>query len=179
MTDQDILDLYRSGAREEAFRHIMESYNERIYWHIRRFVISHDDADDIMQDVLIKIWSGLPSFRDRSKLFTWIYRIATNESLNFLRKSRIRSFLSIGSKECGLEQKLDEDPYFNGTELQKELYNAMETLPPKQKAVFALRYFDEMKYEDISEITGCSAGSLKASYHHAYNKIKEYLEKRF
>ena len=120
-----------------------------------------------------------PSFREDAQLFTWIYRIATNEALNFLRRKKVRAMISFEDVRSDMERKIDSDPYFNGDALQRQLHKAILKLPPKQRLVFNLRYFDEMKYEEISEITGITAGSLKASYHHAYNKIKAELEKIF
>ena len=175
MPDKEIIYLYNKGQRELAFNLIVKNYSERIYHHIRRFVYSHDDADDLTQEVFIKIWAALPSFRADAQLFTWIYRIATNESLNFLRKQKLRTILSLDSSDSILVKKLECDEHFNGDKIQTELQKAIIKLPEKQRVVFNLRYFDEMKYEDISEITGTSVGALKASYHHAYNKIKETL----
>lgn len=175
MTDKEIIYLYNNGHRELAFNLIVKNYSERIYHHIRRFVYSHDDADDLTQEVFIKIWAALPSYRGDAQLFTWIYRIATNQALNFLRKQKLRTFFSLDSTDSVLVKKLEQDTYFNGDKLQTELHKAIIKLPEKQRIVFNLRYFDEMKYEDIAEITGTSVGALKASYHHAYNKIKETL----
>ena len=178
MNDKEIITLQRSGEYHKAFNAIVESYTERLYRHIRRFLCSHDDTNDIVQDVFIKIWNALPSFKGESQIYTWIYRIATNEALNEIRKHRFRSFIELDSPTERLIRKIDEDPYFNGDALQRELHKAIQRLPEKQKLVFNLRYFDEMKYEDIAEITGTSVGALKASYHHAYNKIKSELEER-
>ena len=179
MKDKEIIELYSCGRHEEAFRGITDAYTERLYWHVRRFVCSHDDTNDLLQDIFIKIWTALPSFRGDSGLYTWIYRIATNEVLNYLRRQKVKSLLSFESISASLEQKIDEDNYFNGNERQRELHKAIQRLPQKQRIVFSLRYFDELKYEEISEITGTSTGALKASYHHAYNKIKEELQKMF
>lgn len=179
LSDREILELYRSGAEEKAFNAIVSAYSEKLYWHIRRFTCSHEDTDDILQDVLIKIWSALPSFREEARLFTWIYRIATNETLNFLRRKKFKAAISFEDIRTHMERKIDSDPYFNGNELQRELHKAIQKLPEKQKAVFNMRYFDELRYEEISEILGTSTGSLKASYHHAYTKIKAELEKHF
>ena len=178
-SDSEILSLFRSGDRDKAFSLLVDSYKERLYWHIRRFTCSHEDTDDLLQETFVKIWSALPGFREDSRLFTWIYRIATNEALNFLRKKKVRTMFSQVPIEDILYRKIDEDPYFNGNELQRELHKAIQKLPPRQKAVFNMRYFEEMSYVDISEILGTSAGSLKASYHHAYKKIREELEKIF
>lgn len=179
MTDNEIMHLYRRGLHEEAFSRIVDSYTERLYWHVRRFLCSHDDTNDLLQDIFIKVWTALPTFRWESQLFTWLYRIATNEVLNHLRKQRFRALISFESASMMLERKIDEDIYFNGDTLQRELHKAIQRLPEKQRIVFCFRYFDEMKYEDISEITDTSVGALKASYHHAYNKIKSDLQKIF
>ena len=179
MTDNEIIRLYQSGRTEEAFKGIVETYSERLYWHIRRFLCSHDDTNDLLQDIYIKIWTALPTFRGDSQIFTWLWRIATNEVLNHLRKQKFKAMVSLDSSMEILRKKIDDDPYFNGNELQRELYKAIQKLPEKQRIVFNMRYFDELKYEDISEITDTSVGALKASYHHAYNKIKEELNKLF
>ncbi|MBQ8169758.1 MAG: RNA polymerase sigma factor [Bacteroidales bacterium] len=179
MTDKEIIELYNCGRREESFRGIVDAYTERLYWHVRRFLCSHDDTNDLLQDIFIKIWTALDSFRGESRLYTWIYRIATNEVLNHLRKQKFRSYMSFESASATLEKKIDEDPHFNGNDLQRELHKSIQRLPEKQRVVFNLRYFDELKYEEISEITGTSVGALKASYHHAYNKIKDDLQKIF
>ena len=178
MNDKEIIALQRSGEYLKAFNAIVESYTERLYWHVRRFLCSHDDANDLVQDVFIKIWNALPSFKGESQMYTWIYRIATNESLNVIRKHRLRSFIEFDSPTERMIKKIDEDPYFNGDALQRELHKAIQRLPEKQKLVFNLRYFDEMKYEDIAEITGTSVGALKASYHHSYNRVKAELEEK-
>ena len=179
MSDREIMDIYRSGAQEKAFNLIVRNYGERLYWHIRRFTCSHEDTDDLLQETFTKIWTALPSFREDAWLFTWIYRIATNETLNFLRKQKVRSLLSSGSLAEEMEKKIDSDPYFSGNELQRILMKSIQKLPNKQKAVFTMRYFDEMSYDEIAEITGSSVGSLKASYHHAYKKIKDIIESHF
>lgn len=179
MSEKEIIEMYNNGDCEKAFNEIVELYTERIYWHIRRFLCNHEDSNDLLQEVFVKIWTALPSFRGDSQLFTWIYRIATNEVLNHLRKQRFKSIVSLESVSATLEKKIDEDPYFNGNALQRELHKAIQRLPEKQRIVFCMRYFDDMKYEDISEITDTSVGALKASYHHAYNKIKTDIEKAF
>jgi len=179
VSDNEIIALYNGGQTEKAFNAIIDSYSERLYWHVRRFTCSHEDADDLLQDIFIKVWKALPSFRSDSQLFTWLYRIATNEALNFIRKNRFKASLKAESLESLLDRKVDEDTYFDGDEMQREIQKAINTLPAKQKQVFLLRYFDEMPYEQISEILGTSVGSLKASYHHAYFKVKAYMEARF
>ena len=179
MTDERIIELYECGQREEAFNGIVNAYTERLYWHVRRFLCSHEDTNDLLQDIFIKIWAALPGFRGESRLYTWLYRIATNEVLNHLRKQKFKALVSLDSASGILERKIDEDAYFNGDQMQRELHKAIQRLPEKQRIVFSLRYFDEMKYEDISEITDTTVGALKASYHHAYNKIKDDLQKIF
>ena len=179
MTDERIIELYECGQREEAFNGIVNAYTERLYWHVRRFLCSHEDTNDLLQDIFIKIWAALPGFRGEARLYTWLYRIATNEVLNHLRKQKFKALVSLDSASGILERKIDEDAYFNGDQMQRELHKAIQRLPEKQTIVFSLRYFDEMKYEDISEITDTTVGALKASYHHAYNKIKDDLQKIF
>ena len=176
MNDGHIMNLCHKGEYEAAFNGIVEAYSERLYWHVRRFLCSHEDTDDLLQDIFIKIWSALPSFRGESQLYTWLYRIATNMTLNHLRKIRRENAISLENVGELLATRVDEDPHFNGNALQRELHKAIQRLPEKQKLVFNMRYFDDMKYEDIAEITGTSVGALKASYHHAYIKIKETLE---
>ena len=176
MTDKEIIDLYLDGKQDTAFTQIVNTYTERLYWHIRRFLCSHEDSNDLLQEIFIKVWAALPSFRRDAQLYTWLYRIATNEVLNHLRRQKVRAMISLESASGILARKIDEDPYFNGDTLQRELHKAMLKLPEKQRIVFCLRYFDELKYEEISEITGTSIGALKASYHHAYNKIRREIE---
>ena len=177
MTDKEIVDLYRSGQREKAFKEIVDSYSERLYWHVRRFLWSHEDTDDLIQDIFVKVWSSLPSFRGDSQLYTWIYRIATNEALNFVQKQKIRSALRFESITPKIEEKIDEDSLMNGDQLQRELAKAVQKLPAKQRTVFIMRWFDDLSYERISEILETSVGALKASYHFAAEKIKADLEK--
>jgi RNA polymerase sigma-70 factor (ECF subfamily) len=179
MKDSKIIEFLEEGKYESAFNVIVDTYSERLYWHVRRFMDNHDDANDLVQEVFIKIWNSLPNFRGDSQIFTWIYRIATNEALNKINKDKNRSTLKDAQLETLVSSKIEDDPYFNGTALQRELHKAVSKLPEKQRTVFNLRYFDEMKYEDMSKVTGTSVGALKASYHHAYNKIKEKLEKIF
>ena len=177
MTDKEIIDLYRAGGRERAFKEIVDSYSERLYWHVRRFVCSHEDTDDLLQDIFMKIWSSLPSFRGESLLYTWLYRIATNETLNFLNKQKVRSALRFESLSAAMEDKVDEDPWFGGDRLQRELVKAVNRLPEKQRLVFIMRWFEDLSYEDISKILGTSVGALKASYHFAAEKLKAELQK--
>ncbi len=172
MTDPEILQLYRSGEREKAFRHLVESYKERLYWHIRRMVLDHDDTDDCLQNTFVKAWSSLDRFRGDAQLYTWLYRIATNESITFLTKQQTRG----GTLDLAAASRLSTDPWFDGDQLQLSLHKAIAKLPPKQKAVFNLRYFDEMPYEQIARILDTSEGALKASYHHAYEKVKAWVK---
>ena len=179
MTERSIISMLNAGQFESAFNAIVDSYSERLYWHIRRLLYSHEDADDLLQEVFIKVWRALPAFRGESQLYTWLYRIATNEALNFLRKKNSKVEVDAELADALFGEKIDEDHDFNGNALQRELHKAVNQLPQKQKLVFNLRYFDEMKYEDIARITGTSVGALKASYHHAYTKISEILKKIF
>lgn len=178
MTDKDILELYRSGQQQKAFNEIVAAYSERLYWHVRSLVCSHEDADDIVQDAFVKIWTGLQSFRGESQLFTWVYRVATNEALNFLNRQKVRSALAFESLSDNLVRKVESDSYFNGNEAEKLLNMAVQKLPQKQKTVFCMRYWQELSYEEMSEILDTSVGALKASYHFAYEKIKKELQEK-
>lgn len=176
MTDKEILDkFYEPASRNWAFHVLVKQYQKKVYYHIRRMVIDHDDTDDLVQETFIKVWKGLEKFQGQSALYTWIYRIATNESLNFLAKKRQRFFLPIGDVEGELKNKIDNSADTDGDEIQKHFQKALLTLPEKQRLVFNMKYFDEMRYEEISEILGTSVGALKASYHHATKKIEEYI----
>lgn len=174
----DIIGIYRSGEREKAFDMLMTAYRERLYWHIRKMVCDHDDADDILQSTFVKVWTSLPDFRGDSGLFTWVYRIATNETLTFLKKKSFRAAISLSDYSSKLAEKVDDDPCFDGDRLQMILQKAVACLPPKQRSIFLFRYFEEMKYSEIAAITGTSEGALKASYHHAYEKVKKYISDR-
>ena len=189
MSDEEILGLYRAGERERAFGELVKSYSERLYWHVRGLVGSHEDADDLLQDIFVKVWSSLEGFRGESQLYTWLFRIATNESLNFLRKKNLRVALGLeargndGAQDAGTvgapQENAAGDPWFDGDEAQRLLAVAVSKLPPRQRAVFRLRYFEEMPYEQMSGILGTSVSSLKASYHFAYEKVKDYLLKNY
>ena len=176
MTDKEIIELYKSGQKDRAFKEIVDSYSERLYWHVRRFLCSHEDTDDLLQEIFLKIWTALPSFRGESQLFTWLYRIATNEALNFLNKQKVRAALRFEDITSKLDDKIDEDTGVDGNEAQKALMKAVSRLPSKQKTVFIMRWFDDLSYEDISEILGTSVGALKASYHFAQEKIRAEIE---
>ncbi|QEC51016.1 RNA polymerase sigma-70 factor (ECF subfamily) [Anseongella ginsenosidimutans] len=174
--DQLLLERFRNPAtKEAAFNELVLAYQQRIYWHVRRMVISHDDADDLVQEIFIRIWKNLETFRGGSKLFTWIYRIATNECISFLKRKKMRNTVSIDDEENLLLEKLREDPYINGNDLQIKLQEAILRLPEKQRIVFNMRYFGELPYEELSEILGTSVGALKASYHHAVKKLEQYF----
>ena len=161
---------------EQQFRELVEKYSEQLYWHVRTLVGSHEDADDILQEVFVKVWKALPGFRGESSINTWLWRIATNEALSFLRKQKVRAALSFSSLDAEAERVLDSDPWFDGDEAQRKLAVAVAKLPDKQRAVFCMRYFEELPYEEISSITGTSVGALKASYHQATEKIKASVE---
>lgn len=176
MEDRDLLQkLKNPETKRYGFNLLVREYQQRIYWHVRKMVIDHDDADDLVQEIFIKIWKNLDKFREESKLYTWIYTIASNECLNFLKKKRNRYFLPIVDVSAELNQKLEQSAYISGDEVQNKLQKALLTLPDKQRMVFNMKYYDEMKYDEIAEITNTSIGSLKASYHHAVKKIKEFL----
>lgn len=177
MTDKEISILISQGRLEEAFNELVKSYSERLYWHVRRFLCSHEDTDDLLQEIFIKIWAALPSFRGESQLFTWIYRIATNEALNHLQKMKVRQALRFSSIDEVMENRIEGDPWFNGDEAQRALSKAIQRLPSRQKAVFLMRYYEEIPYEDLSKIMGISTGALKASYHLAREKVQEDLLK--
>ena len=176
MTDKEILNLYfNESSRNVGFSMLLEKYQERTYWHIRKMLIIHEDADDVCQEVFIKVFKKLNTFQESSNLFTWIYRIATNESLNFLRKKKTKFFLPIVDYENKLISKISNSDLIDGDKVELELQKAILTLPEKQRVVFNLKYFEELDYKQISEITGTSVGGLKASYHHAVNKIKNQI----
>jgi RNA polymerase sigma factor (sigma-70 family) len=174
---QLLADFVRSESREKAFNQLIRKYQQRVYLLVRKMVIDHDDADDVVQEVFIKVWKNLDRFEGGSQLFTWIYRIATNECLRFLeRKKKKRFWISLSDAGTELAAKIDNSPYISGDEVQKKLQKALLRLPDKQRLVFNLKYFEELKYEEMSEITGTSVGALKASYHHAVKKIEEDLK---
>ena len=175
-SDEQLLTLFmEESSRHFAFNLIMKKYQKRVYMHIRRLLIDHDDTDDVLQNTFIKVWKNLENFKSDSQLFTWIYRIATNESITFLNKKRKRFFIPIVNVEHELSGKLESESQFSGDKVQLKLQKAILTLPEKQRVVFNMKYYDELKYEEMSEITGTSVGALKASYHHAVKKIEEYI----
>lgn len=176
MEDKAILEKFRNPeTRHYAFNLLVSQYQQKLYWHIRKMVIDHDDASDLTQETFIKAWKGLAGFREDAQLYTWLYRIATNECLNFLNKKKRRFFLPIIDVHKQLSARLDTDDLISADEIQLKFQKALLTLPDKQRLVFNMKYFDEMKYEDISSILGTSVGALKASYHLAVKKIEEFL----
>lgn len=176
--EKEIIALLQDPSRQhEAFECIVKEYSEQLYWQIRRLVITHEDTNDILQNTFIKAWTNIDYFRGDARMSTWLYRIALNESLTFLNKQRANSQIYIDDTETDLLRNLESDPYFDGDDTQKIFLKAIHSLPEKQQIVFNLKYFKEMKYEDISEILGTSIGALKASYHHAVKKIEAFLDK--
>jgi RNA polymerase sigma factor (sigma-70 family) len=174
--DKELLLMFNDPAtKEQAFTSIVKKYQEKLYWHIRRLVINHDDANDVLQNMFVKVWKGLQNFREDSQLYTWLYRIATNESLTFLDQQKKRSSVSLGDVENGLSNRLKADTNFDSSRLEWKLQLGIQQLPEKQRIVFNLRYYDEMPYEEMSKILDTSTGALKASYHHAAKKIEEYI----
>src|SRR6056297_2518722 len=176
-TDQELLKLFKSeDSKNFAFRLIINKYQERLYWHIRKIVIGHEDTDDVLQNTFVKVWNGLYRFREDSKLYTWLYRIATNESLTFLKQKKRRYFIPFVDFENHLKNTLESEEFIDGDQIKMKLQKAILTLPEKQRLVFNMKYFEDMKYDEISEIVGTSVGALKASYHHAVKKIENYLK---
>jgi RNA polymerase sigma factor (sigma-70 family) len=174
--DQELLLSFKDPAtREKAFTGIIKKYQEKLYWHIRRMLVDHDDTNDVLQNLFIKVWKGLENFREDSQLYTWLYRIATNESLTFLSQQKKRSSVSLSDVESGLSNKLKSDSNFDANKLEWKLQLGIQNLPEKQRIVFNLRYYDEMPYEEMSKILDTSEGALKASYHHAAKKIEEFI----
>lgn len=164
------------STREEAFRLLLKKYQQKIYWHVRRMVIDHDDADDVVQDIFVKVWKNLGNFGEDSQLYTWLYRIATNECITFLNKKKQKQNVSLDDDTTAyLAETLADGNYFNGDRAQMKLQQALLTLPEKQKLVFNMKYFEDMKYEEISEVLGTSVGALKASYHLAVKKIEAFF----
>jgi RNA polymerase sigma-70 factor, ECF subfamily len=176
VTDDDILLLFKDEkTRNAALTHLINNYQKRLYWHIRKIVLDHDDADDVLQNTFIKIWKGLENFKEESRLYTWLYRIATNEALTQLRQKQKANSTSIHPIEYQLSKNLESDVYFDGDDIQLKLQQAILTLPEKQRLVFNMRYYEEMPYEEMSGILETSVGALKASYHIAAKKIEEIL----
>ncbi|MCC6251568.1 MAG: sigma-70 family RNA polymerase sigma factor [Bacteroidia bacterium] len=175
-SDTKLLEMFRSeDSKSFAFNLIIKKYQKKIYSIIRRMLISHDDTDDVLQETFIKVWNKLDLFKEESQLYTWLYRIAVNESLNFLKKKRTRFFIPIIDVEYQLSKNLEADSVLRGNQIQMKLQQAVIKLPEKQRLVFNMKYFEEMKYEEMSEVLGTSIGALKASYHLAVKKIEEHL----
>jgi RNA polymerase sigma-70 factor (ECF subfamily) len=176
-SDDELINLFKTGDNPNyAFNLIVKKYQERLYWHIRRLVLIHEDADDVLQNTLLKAWLGLEKFQSNAQLYTWLYRIATNESLNHLNKQKRKSLFSFQTLEKQLSNQLKADSYFEGDEIQYKLQQALLKLPEKQRIVFNLKYFEEMKYEEMADILNTSVGALKASYHIATKKIEEFIK---
>jgi RNA polymerase sigma-70 factor (ECF subfamily) len=175
-SDKELVELYKKGSNKNyAFNLIVQKYQEKLYWHIRKIVISHEDTDDALQNTFVNAWKGLENFREDAQLYTWLYRIATNEALGLIKKRKTKYLLPIVDVENQLSNTLESDEHFNGDEIQLKLQKAILTLPEKQRLVFNMKYFEEMKYEDMAEVLETSVGSLKASFHHAVKKIEKYL----
>ena len=180
MTDETVLieQLINVQTREKAFKELISLYKERLYWHVRKIVISHDDTDDVLQNTFIKIYKNIGKFNQESKLFSWMYRIATNEAITFINKRSKERKVEISEVQEHLVSTLENDIYFSGEEIQEILQKAIASLPQKQQLVFNMKYFDNIKYTQISEILGTSVGALKASYFHAVKKIESYIKKQ-
>ena len=175
-SDKDLLNLFKNGENKNyAFNLLIKKYQKPLYYHIRRILIDHEDTNDVLQDTFIKIWKNLDNFREDSAVLTWLYRIATNEALNFLKQKRFKLFISLNNINSKLTDILKTDPFFTGNEIERKLQSAILKLPDKQRIVFNMKYFECLKYEEISEILGTSVGALKASYHHAVKKIEKIL----
>lgn len=173
-----IQQLTHPQTQRKAFERMVREYSEQLYWQVRRIVMDHDDADDVMQNVFIKAWTRLDSFHQESRLYTWLYRIAVNESIDFLRRKKNQPTLSADDAGMGIASQLTADRYFDGTETEALLQEAIAQLPDVQRTVFNLRYFDDMKYSDMSQLLDTSEGALKASYHIAVKKISDFFRQR-
>ncbi|NKI32662.1 RNA polymerase sigma factor [Croceivirga thetidis] len=171
-----VSDLKNKETQAKAFEVLVNTYKERLYWHIRRIVMNHDDADDVLQNTFIKVYRNIDGFKGDSKLYSWMYRIATNESLTFLKQKSKKLGVSNEEYQESLVENLESDVYFEGDAIQLKLQQALATLPEKQRLVFNMKYFQEMKYEEISEVLETSVGGLKASYHLAVKKLEAYLK---
>lgn len=175
LSDSELVEMLREPrTRREGFAVLVKQYSEKLYWKVRRIVLSHEDANDVLQNVFIKVWSNLQNFQGKSSLSTWLYRIAINESLDFLRKQKLADKVS-ADEDVSVASRLMSDEYFDGDEVQARLQEAVARLPEVQRTVFNFKYFEEMKYSEMSQILNTSEGALKASYHLAVKKITEYL----
>ncbi len=178
MTEETILVARLKGkkTKEQGFKELVTNYKERLYWHIRKIVINHDDTDDVLQNTFIKVYKNIDSFNEKSKLYSWIYRIATNEAITFINKRAKERSQDITDYNIEMANNLESDSFYTGDEIQIILQKAIAALPQKQQLVFNMRYFDEIKYDDMSEILETSVGALKASYFHAVKKIEQYIK---
>ena len=177
VSDTELLVQFRNPVtKERAFTAIIKKYQEKLYWHVRRMVIDHEDANDVLQNVFLRVWNGLENFREDSQLYTWLYRIATNECLTYIEQQKKRMSVSLDEFDSGLSNKVRADSHFDANRLEWKLQLAIQQLPEKQKIVFNLRYYDEMPYEEMSRVLDTSEGALKASYHHAVKKIEDYIK---
>lgn len=174
--DQEIIDLIVKKEIDKGFKLLVSCYHQKVYWQIRRMVLIHEDADDVTQNVFIKIFQYLKDFRNESKLSSWIYRITYNESINFIQKRAKEIHLSTEDYSLGVVDRLEDDVYYSGEEIDLKLQKAIASLPDKQRIIFMMKYYDELKYEDISVILDTSVGALKASYHHAVKKIEQFVK---
>ncbi len=175
-SDTELLVQFRDPVtKEKAYTLLIRKYQEKLYLHVRRMVVEHEDANDVLQNVFIRVWNGLENFREDSQLYTWLYRIATNECLTYLEQQKKRSSVSLSDVESGLENKVKADRHFDASKAEWKLQLAIQQLPEKQKIVFSLRYYDEMPYEEMSRVLETSEGALKASYHHAVKKIEDFM----
>lgn len=174
--DSELLLMFREPAsREKAYTAIIRKYQERLYWHVRRMLVDHDDSNDVLQNVFIRVWNGLDNFREDARLFTWLYRIATNECLSFIEQKKKRASVPLSDVEEGLSNQVRADKDFDANKIEWKLQLAIQKLPEKQRVVFNLRYYDEMPYEEMSRVLETSEGALKASYHHAVKKVEDFL----
>ena len=177
LTEEELqIQLGQPQQRAKAFSMVVRSYQERLYWHIRKMVLCHEDANDVLQNTFLKAWNGIDGFRGDAQVSTWLYRIATNETLTFMANKRMRNLQSMDDVDDKLLQNLRADNYFNGNEAQLKLQKAIITLPEKQRLVFNMKYFEDITYEQMEAILGTSVGALKASYHIAVKKIEKYFE---
>ncbi|MDL2208357.1 sigma-70 family RNA polymerase sigma factor [Parabacteroides sp. OttesenSCG-928-O15] len=175
--DEIVMQLRDPDQQRNAFAKVVSAYGEKLYWQIRKMVLDHDDANDLLQNTFLKAWMNINYFRGEAKLSTWLYKIAINECITFLNKQRAQNNVSMDDTDVFLLERLKGDEYFDGDEAQMKLQEAILRLPEKQRLVFQMKYYEEMKYDDMSEILGTSVGALKASYHHAVKKIEEFLTK--
>jgi len=175
--DQALVVQFKSAStKEAAYTNLVKKYQEKLYWHIRRMVVEHEDANDVLQNTFIKVWNGLASFREDSQLYTWLYRIATNECLTFIEQIKRKSVINFDDIAEDFSNKVKADANFDANRLEWKLQVAIQQLPEKQRVVFNLRYYDEMPYEEMSQVLDTSIGALKASYHHAAKKIEEFIK---